>query len=78
MMCHETTFSMKSIFSLQVVREFYSTKMLAREDIEMALEFGEDRCISLAIPRSGIILQSGWKISPRYNPMVSCNCYLLC
>ena len=62
---------MKSIFSLQVVREFYSTRIQARDDIEMALEFGEGRCISLAIPRSGIILQSGWKIIPRYNPMVS-------
>ena len=52
--------------------------MQAREDIEMAFEFGEDKYISLAIPRSGIILQSGWKIIPRYNPMVSCNGYLLC
>ena len=51
--------------------------MQAREDIEMALEFGDDKYISLAIPRSGIIIQSGWKIIPRYNPMVSCNCYLL-
>ena len=63
--------SLQVFFPLQVVREFYSTRMQAREDIEMGLEFGEDRCISLAIPRSGIILQSGWKIIPRYNPMVS-------
>ena len=72
-----TTSSMTSIFPLQVVREFYSTKMQAKEDVEMGLEFGEDKCISLAIPRSGIILQSGWKIIPRYKPIVSCNCYLL-
>ena len=63
---------------MQVVREFYSTRMQAKEDIEMALEFGEDKYISMAIARSGIILQSGWKIIPRYNPMVSCNGYLLC
>ena len=76
---HVATSSMTTIFPLQVVREFYSTKMQAKEDIEMALEFGEDNCISLAIPRSGIVLQSGWKIIPRYNPMVSCcNCYILC
>ena len=51
--------------------------MQAIEDIEMALEFGEDECISLAIPKSGLILQSGWKIIARYNPMVSCcNCYI--
>ena len=68
-----TTFSTTSIFLLQVVREFYSMRMEAREDIEMSLEFGEDNYISLAIPRSGIILQSGWKIIPRYNPMVSCS-----
>ena len=74
----EATFSITSIFPLQVVREFYFTKMQAKEDIEMALEFGEDKCISLGIPRSGMILQSGWKIIPRYNPMVSCcNCYIL-
>ena len=44
-----TTFSTTSIFPLQVVREFYSMRMEAREDIEMGLEFGEDKYISLAI-----------------------------
>ena len=71
------TFYKTSIFPLQVVREFYFKKMQAIEDIEMALGFGEDECISLAIPKSGLILQSGWKIIARYNPMVSCcNCYI--
>ena len=69
-MCHHTIFSMLSIFPLQFVREDYSTRMKAREDIEMALEFGEDKRISLAIPKTGLILQSGWKIIPRYDPMV--------
>ena len=74
MMWHESTFSMTSIFLLQVVREFYSQ---ARKDIELPLEFSEGKCISLAIPRRGVILQSGWKIISRYNPIVSYNCYLL-
>ena len=78
LMWYEKTFFRTSIFPLQVVREFYSTRMQAKEDIEMAFEFGEEKYISLAVPRSGMILQSGWKIIPRYNPMVSCNGYLLC
>ena len=65
-----TTFS----FPLQVVREIYSQ---ARKDIELPLEFGEDKCISLAIPRRGIVLQSGWKIISRYNSIVSSKHYLL-
>ena len=69
------TFSTKQIFHvqllpIQVVEEFYSTKLHVREDIEMSLGF-EGEMITLSIPRSGEILQSGWTIKPRYDPIVS-------
>ena len=52
------------------MEEFYSTKLHVREDIEMSLGF-EGEMITLSIPRSGKILQSGWTIKPRYDPIVS-------
>ena len=62
---------MTSIFPLQVVKEFYSTQLQAREYMEMSCDF-DDECISLAIPRGGITLRSGWKIIPLHSPVVSC------
>ena len=55
---------------LQVVEEHYSTKLHFTQDIEIVLEFdGEE--ITLSTPRTGEILESGWKIQPRYDPTVS-------
>ena len=34
--------------------------------------------IELSIPRRGVILQSGWKIKPRYDPIVSHKTFFSC
>ena len=62
---------MISLHPIQVVEEFYSTKFHVREDIEMGLGF-EQKMIRLSIPRSGYVLESGWTIKPRYDPIVGC------
>ena len=45
----------------------------ASEYIEMCFGFDEEQ-ISLDIPRGGITLESGWKITSLYTPLVSI-CY---
>ena len=57
------------------MEKFYSTKFHIREDIEMSLGFNGEM-IELSIPRRGVILQSGWKIKPRYDPIVSHKTFL--
>lgn len=52
------------------MKKFYSTELYAREYLEVCLRFDEDE-ISLAIPRGGTTLQSGRKIIPLHNPVVS-------
>ena len=52
------------------MKKFYSTELYTREYLEVCLRFDEDE-ISLAIPRGGTTLQSGWKIIPLHNPVVS-------
>jgi len=52
------------------VEEHYSTKLHFTQDIEIILEF-DGEVITLSIPRTGEILESGWKIQPRYDPTVS-------
>ena len=51
------------------MEEFYSAKFHIK-DIEMSLGFDRET-IRLSIPRSGVILQSGWKVKARYDPVVS-------
>ena len=48
-------------------------RLQAREYIEMCFGFDEEQ-ISLDIPRGGITLESGWKITSLYTPLVSI-CY---
>ena len=58
---------------MQVVEDFYSSKFHVREDNYrklMSLRF-EQEMITLSIPRSGEILESGWKVKPCYDPIVS-------
>ena len=43
--------------------------MLEKIIIEMSLGF--EQMITLSIPRSGEILESGWKVKPCYDPIVS-------
>jgi len=62
---------------MQVVEEEYSRKLHVRQGIEMSLGF-DGEVIRLSIPRSGEILESGWKIMPLYDPIVSYSTYLLC
>ena len=50
---------------MQIVKK----TLQAREYIEMSFGFDKEQ-ISLAIPKGGITLKSGWKITPLYNPMV--------
>jgi len=59
------------------VEKFYSTKFHIREDIEMSLGFNGEM-IELSIPRRGVILQSGWKIKPHYDPIVSHKTFFMC
>ena len=58
------------MFPLQVVKKYYSTELHAREHLDMILRFDEDK-ISLAIPRGGTMLPSGWRIIPLHNFIVS-------
>ena len=64
-------------FPMQVVEELYSTK--SRENIDVSLGFDDDEKIQLSIPKCGKILESGWKIRPLHDPIVShklgCECY---
>ena len=55
---------------MQVVEDYYSTKSHFREDIDMSLGF-EGEMIQLSIPKDGEILESGWKIQPRSDAIVS-------
>ena len=52
------------------MKKFCSLELLASEYMEMSFRFVEDE-ISLAIPRGGVTLKSGWKIIPLHNPIVS-------
>ena len=51
---------------MQIVKK----TLQAREYIEMSFGFDKEQ-ISLAIPKGGMTLKSGWKITPLYNPMVT-------
>ena len=55
---------------VQAVEEFYNRTSHVREDTEMSLGFDGEN-ISLSVPREGVMLKSGWKIIPLYNPIVS-------
>ena len=55
---------------IQVAEEECTSKLQFRQDIEMTLGFNREM-ITLSIPRSGEILESGWTIRPRYDPIVS-------
>ena len=57
---------------MQIVKK----KLQASEYIEMNIGFDEEQ-ISLAIPKGGMTVKSGWKITPLYNPMVNKYYYLL-
>ena len=59
-----------SFFFNQVVKKFCCLELLAKEYMEMSLKSVEDE-ISLAIPRGGVTLKSGWKIIPLHSPVVS-------
>ena len=52
------------------MKKFCSLELLAREYMEISLNFVGNE-ISLAIPRAGMTLKSGWKIIPLHNPIVS-------
>ena len=43
----------------------------------MSLGFNGEM-IELSIPRRGVVLQSGWKIKPRYDPIVSHKTFFMC
>ena len=55
---------------MQAVEEFYTRTLHVREDTEMSLEF-DGETISLSVPRKGVKLKSGWRITPLYDPIVS-------
>jgi len=61
---------------MQVVEEFFSKNFYVKEAIEMNLRFKEE-VVSLSIPRSGEILESGRKITPLQDPIVSHHSCLL-
>ena len=59
-----------SFFLNQVVKNLCTLELLAKEYMEMSLSFVDNE-ISLAIPRGGKTLESGWKIIPLHSPVVS-------
>ena len=62
--------TLTSFFFNQVVKKFCCLELLAKEYMEISLNSVEDE-ISLAIPKGGVTLKSGWKIIPLHSLVVS-------
>ena len=57
---------------LQAIETKYAGRDLSDYDIDLEVEFQKPQnSISLPIPKGGKVLESGWKITPMTDPVVS-------
>ena len=65
-----------SMTTLQAIDAKY-TEVAARVGPDQEVIFEEEQ-ITLDIPKEGIVLDSGWTITPHTYPGVSIRCYIVC
>ena len=57
---------MLCIYFLQEVEKKFSEP----DCLSFPFDFDDQRCLHLDVPREGVTIESGWRLSPLYDPMV--------